>query len=84
MIFFKNGQVKKDRCTFNVSQIRLECVNQYKYLGVNISASGKFVIAEKTLSLKASRALFSVKQSLFNNDNMMPTAILRIFDALVK
>lgn len=84
MIFSKNGQVKKDRYTFNVGQIRLECVNQYKYLGVNISASGKFVIAEKTLSLKASRALFSVKQSLFNNDNMMPTAILRIFDALVK
>ncbi|MCG7891851.1 MAG: reverse transcriptase family protein [Candidatus Thiodiazotropha endolucinida] len=84
MIFSKNGQAKMDCYKFNVGQIRLECVKQYKYLGINISASGKFFIAEKNLSLKSSRALFSIKQSVFSNDNMMPAAILRIFDALVK
>lgn len=83
MIFSKNGQVSKDRYKFVVGQTRLECVNQYKYLGVNVSASGKFLTAEKNLSLKASRALFSIKQSIFNH-NIRPSAVLRIFDALVK
>ena len=37
----------------------------------------------QTLSLKASRALFSVKQSIFSN-NIKPSAVLKIFDALIK
>ena len=46
--------IKKDKIV--ICQTHLECVNQ---LGVNVSSSGKFITAEKTLSLKASRALFS-------------------------
>ena len=83
MIFTKNGQVKKDCNRFTIGQTHLECVNQYKYLGINVSSSGKFITAEKTLSLKASRALFSIKQSILNN-NIRPSAVLSIFDALVK
>ena len=83
MIFTKNGQVKKDCNRFTIGQTHLECVNQYKYLGINVSSSGKFITAEKILSLKASRALFSIKQSIFNN-NIRPSAVLSIFDALVK
>ena len=83
MIFTNNGQIKQDCYKFVIGQTHLECVNQYKYLGVNVSSSGKFITAEKTLSLKASRALFSVKQSIFNN-NIKPSAVLKIFDALIK
>lgn len=68
---------------FVVGAEALEYVNQYKYLGVNISNTGKFSVAEKNLSLKASRALFSIKQSIFNK-TLKPSAILNIFDALVK
>ena len=60
----------------------MEYVTSYKYLGINISNTGKFELAEKHLSLKASRALFSVKQIIFNND--VKTVILRIFVSLVK
>lgn len=84
MIFSKNGHVNKNHYKFVVDQNHLECVNQYKYLGVNVSANGKFLAAEKQLSLKASRALFSIKQGIFNTDNITPSAVLRIFDALVK
>ena len=35
------------------------------------------------LSPKASRDLFSIKQNIFNN-NIRPSAVLKIFDALVK
>ena len=83
MIFTKNGQVAKDRYRFKIGQICLEQVSSYKYLGVDISSSGKFSLAEKNLSLKASRALFSVKQSIFNN-SIKPSVVLRIFNALVK
>ena len=61
----------------------MECVNSYKYLGVEISSNGKFLTAEKNLSLKASRALFSIKQSIFDN-SIKPSAVLRIFDCLIK
>ena len=48
MIFTKNDQVSKGHYRFVVGQTQLECVNQYKYLGVNVSSSGKFITAEKT------------------------------------
>ena len=48
-----------------------------------ISNTGKFGFAGKNLSLKGSRALFSMKQSVFNN-NVKPSVIFRIFDSLVK
>ena len=43
----------------------------------------KFLVTEKHLSLKANRAPFSIKQSIFDKD-LKPSAILHIFDCLVK
>ena len=83
MIFTNNGQVSKGHYRVVVGQTQLECINQYKYLGINDSSSGKFITAEKNLSLKAGRALFSIKQRVFNN-NIRPSAVLCIFDALVR
>ena len=61
---------------------RLNYVSQYKYLGVNVSNIGKVSLAEKNLSRKASRALFFIKQGVFNN-SVKPSVIFRIFDSLV-
>ena len=33
---------------FTIGQTHLECVNQYKYLGINVS-SGKFIVEKKPL-----------------------------------
>ena len=49
MIFNKKGQVKKDCYKFDIGQTHLEYVDQHKYLGVNVSSSGKFITAEKNL-----------------------------------
>ena len=38
---------------------------------------------KKNLGLKASRALFSIKQSIFDKD-LKPSAIMSIFESLVK
>ena len=83
MVFSKSGRMSKDHYIFTIGHAVFENVNQYKYLGVNISANGKFMTAEKNLSLKASRALFSIKQSIFDS-NIKPSAVLRIFHSLIK
>ena len=51
---------------------------------MNVSNSCKFSVAEKNLSLKANRALFSIEQSIFDKSLAKPSAILHIFDFLVK
>ena len=48
-----------------------------------MAANGKFLVAEKMLSLKASRAFFSIKQSIFDS-TIKPSAVMRIFDSLIK
>ena len=83
MVFSKAGRVSKDKFRFNLGGEEMEYVNHYKYLGVNISNTSKFSVAEKNLSLKANRALFSIKQSIFDKD-LKPSAILSIFESLVK
>lgn len=83
MSFSKSGRMFKDRARFVIGEEALDYVNQYKYLGVNISNTARFSVAEKNLSLKASRALFSIKQSIFDK-TLKPSAILHIFDSLVK
>lgn len=83
MTFSKGGRMLKDNFKFFVGEDELEHVKQYKYLGVNISNTAKFSVAEKTLGLKASRALFSIKQGLFDK-NIKPSSMLSLFEALVK
>ena len=84
MVFSKVGRTKTDKFNFVINSSAVDYVTSYKYLGINISNTGKFALAEKkNLSLKASRALFSVKQSVFNN-NVKPSVIFKIFDSLVK
>ena len=83
MVFSKTGRLVKNKFRFVVGMDELEYVNQYKYLGVIFTSNAKFSVAEKTLSMKASRALFSIKQSVFNK-TIKPSFILHIFDGLVK
>lgn len=83
MAFSKTGRIPKDHFRFNIGGEELEYVTQYKYLGVTFSSNTKFSVAEKHLSLKANRALFSIKQSIFDK-GLKPSAVLHIFDILVK
>ena len=83
MVFSKSGRVPKDKFKYKLGGDEIEYVNNYKYLGVNFANTGKFSVTEKNLGLKASRALFSIKQSIFDKD-LKPSAILSIFESLVK
>ena len=82
MTFSKTGRMLKIRFKFVVGT-DIEYVNQYKYLGVIFTSNGKFSVAETTLSMKASRTLFSIEQSKFDK-NVKSSSILHIFNASVK
>ena len=83
MVFSKPGRLVKNKFRSVIGMDESEYINQYKYLGVIFTSNAKFSAAEKTLSMKANRALFSIKQSIFNK-TIKPSSILHIFDALVK
>ena len=54
----------KGKFRFVVGIDELEYVNQYKYLGVIFTSNAKYSVAEKTHIMKASGALFSIKQCI--------------------
>ena len=75
--------INKNKFRFVIGNDDIEYVSQYKYLCVIFTSNAKFSVAENTLSMKASRALFSIKQSIFDK-TIKPSSLLCIFDALVK
>ena len=81
MKFTKNGHICKDVFTYK-NQI-LECVQTYKYLGIEFCSSGTFKHAQKALVSKASKALFKIK-SITRNVNLKPSTIIKLFDQLVE
>ena len=56
MVFSKSGRVPKDKFRYNLGGDEIEYVNNYKYLGVNLSNTGKFSVAEKKLKLKSKQS----------------------------
>ena len=61
MLFSRGGKPIKGKFEFVINDTEVEYVSQYKYLRANVSNTGKFSLAEKNLSTKVSRALFSIK-----------------------
>ena len=58
-------------------------MNDYTYLGINITSAGNFALAEETLKEKALRALYASKR-LINFSMLRPKINEKRFDTLVK
>ena len=64
---------------FNINNQSIACVKTYKYLGIMLTASGKFQEAQKVLfnkAMKASYKLYKEVNSLSPNVN----TVLHLFD----
>ena len=64
---------------FNINNQSIECAKAYKYLGIMLTASGKFQEAQKVLfnkAMKASYKLYKEVNSLSPNVN----TVLHLFD----
>jgi len=81
MCFNRYGKHIDDE--FSLGNEKLELVTSYPYLGIEISNNCSFKLAQKTLADKAMRALFKLKNLLFDS-NTNPTTSIKLFDQLIK
>ena len=77
IIFNKTGRLIVDK--FVIGEEAIECVKQYKYLGIVLSNTGKFTEARKILYEKALKASFKLYKDLKNASPSVKT-LFHIFD----
>jgi hypothetical protein len=80
MIMSKHQSKIKD--TWYMGGRELESVENYKYLGVNISRSGSFTICKKELTEKARKSMNKLKCLLWDS-RIKKSVALKLFDQLV-
>ena len=81
MCFTKHGQNTKHQFMFGEES--LEHVKSYSYLGIELSQTGSFKLAQKGMTDKAMKALFKLK-GLLHDSNLKPSVCLKLFDQLIK
>jgi hypothetical protein len=80
MYFDKNG--RKSNISFKVKDMEIEEVKDYKYLGIQISATGSYINAQNHLYGVALKAMYKMKRYLDLRYINVKTA-LHLFDTLV-
>ncbi|KAG1932341.1 kinesin-like protein KIF13A [Pimephales promelas] len=83
MIFQKKPRLTDKKYKFTLGGTILNHVTCYNYLGLTISASGKFDTAIKDLTDKARRAYYSIRKPLLKY-NPPIKLWLKIFDSIIK
>lgn len=63
IVFNKAGRLSKSK--FNFADVKLECVSEYKYLGVSFCSSGSFSFAQKQLYQNALNLFSNSKRISF-------------------
>ena len=81
VIFNKAGRLIKNNFKFNNSC--LECVSNYKYLGIHLSASGSFSLAKNELYKKALKGYYKLRKD-FLSLNPGIYLCLHVFDHTIK
>ena len=79
LIFNKTGKLLKDE--FSFVNAPLECVQHYRYLGVNFSASGIFNFAQDDIFKKSSKTSFKLTKLITSSEPSFKT--IHLFDHLL-
>ena len=82
IIFNKSGKLLKNY-GFYINDIQLENVQEYKYLGILMRASGTFTNAIQYLSNKALKVIFMIRRR-FQTETINAKLFLKLFDTCVK
>ena len=77
LVFNKAGRFISQNFKFN--NISINCVQQYKYLGIYFTASGSFAYAQNELYKKALKAYFKFQKD-FLNQNPNVDVTIHLFD----
>ena len=83
IIVFKTGS-KDENVKFYIGENEIEIVNSFTYLGILITANGKFSAAMNNLKTKAMRAAFKISSILKSQNIIDPIVSLKLFDSMVK
>ena len=78
---FKSGN-RPETVDIFFDNCKLKNVSKFTYLGVTLSANGKFYQAQKALTEQATKALFSLN-TLFENVSLHVSEKVKLFDAMV-
>ena len=80
LVFNKAGRLHNIPIKFDNTNI--ECVSNYKYLGINFTASGSFSMAKNVLCNKAKKAYFKLRKDLLslNPDIVTSLHVIHVFD----
>jgi hypothetical protein len=81
MCFSKGGRGSQQQFTLGAEL--LENVKNFSYLGIEISCTGSFKLAQKCMTNKGLKALFKLK-GLLRGSNLKPNVCLKLFDQLIK
>ena len=77
IIFIKSGRLITRN--FNINNQSIECVKTYTYLGIMLTAPGKFQQAQKVLFNKAMKASYKLYKDV-NSLNPNVNTVLHLFD----
>ena len=81
IIFNRSGRLLNEN--FNVGNNSIECVKQYKYLGIVIQNTGNFNEARKQLFQKGQKASFKLYKDLKSSNPPIKT-LLHLFDHCIQ
>lgn len=68
--------------TFTINGEGIECVKEYKYLGIMLTSSGQFTTAQKLLCQKSMKCAFKLK-NIIRNSTLNPHLQMKLFDNLI-
>ena len=74
LVFQKSGKNSK-HLSFSINSTPIEIVQEYTYLGIRITSSGTFTIAQKVLAEKALNAIFKIRKHI--NFSKLPIGVAR-------
>jgi hypothetical protein len=77
----KSGRMCNE--SFLIGGQTIECVQEYKYLGILFSASGSLTPARHNMHDRALKAVFKLK-SCTQDSNLPPALALKLFDQVIK
>ena len=81
IVIFSSG--RRRPCRFYFGNDTIEITKEYKYLGINLTQSGSFIQAKKTIAEQGNKALFSLLKKS-RSLNLPHDIQLELFDRLVK
>lgn len=84
IVVFRKGGYLAAREKWFYGNVKMEVVNQYKYLGIHFSTGLTFSYTLEDLALKAKKCVFGIFRFLWTLGENSPKIFFKIFDAQVQ